>query len=137
MIAKQLNELELEEFVLESDPSLRVKAALPLADTPGTESLGVVYFEIDPGEALMIHTDSRDEIVVLLSGSGLGKVGNEISELTAGGMVFIPAMVPHGFRNIGNETLRAVGVFAGADFESEELPAEQQVFDQQAPIAQD
>jgi quercetin dioxygenase-like cupin family protein len=129
MIAMQLKELELEEFVLENQPSLRVKATLPLADTPGTESLGVVYFEIDPGEALMIHTDSRDEIVALLSGAGLARVGDKTGHLSSGGMVFIPADVPHGFRNTGRETLRAVGVFAGADFESEVMPDEQQTFE--------
>lgn len=135
MIALHLTEVELEAFSLEGDPSMRVKATTPLAGTPGTEALGLVYFEIDPGEALMIHADSRDELVALLSGTGLARVGNSAGHVSTGGIVFIPADVPHGLRNTGSETLRAVGVFAGADFESEVMPDDQQTFEPPAGSA--
>jgi mannose-6-phosphate isomerase-like protein (cupin superfamily) len=98
----------------DEDDRLRWRVQFPLMGAPGTESLGSVYFEIEPGNALASHTDSRDEVVVLLSGSGEGTVGDETGQVNTGGMVFIPAMVPHGFRNTGNETLRALGIFAGA-----------------------
>ncbi len=80
---------------------------------------GTVYFEIEPGEELASHMDSRDEIVVVLAGTGEGYVGDESATVSAGGVVFVPAMAPHGFRNTGSETLRAFGVFAGANVVSE------------------
>jgi len=114
MITCQLLEQELLETWQEEDPSARVRSTFPLVGVPGTEQLGVVYFEVEPGNILGTHTDSQDEIVVLLSGSGEGTVGDETGRLEAGGLVYIPAMVPHGFLNTGTETLRCVGIFAGA-----------------------
>lgn len=119
MIAVQLNELELIEARQDQEPSHHWTVQFPLAGTPETSSLGSVYFEIEPGRALPTHTDSRDEIVVLISGHGEGTIGDETRELSAGGMVFIPAMAPHGFRNTGTEIVRALGIFAGADVVSE------------------
>lgn len=119
MISRDLNTLELMDAWQEEGDAPRWKVQFPLLGERGTESLGTVYFEIEPGEALSTHTDSHDEIVVLLGGSGEGTVGDESGTLSAGAMVFIPAMVPHGFRNTGTETLRALGIFAGADLVSE------------------
>ncbi len=113
MFSIQLDELDLFDAWYEEGP--RWRGQFPTMGQPGLESLGTVYFEIEPGEELPIHTDSKDEIVVLLSGSGEGTVGDEVADLDAHGFVFIPALVPHGFRNTGNETVRALGIFAGSD----------------------
>lgn len=114
MITRDLTTIELFDAWMEQDESLRWRAQFPLMGESGTESLGAVYFEIEPGAALATHTDSQDEVVVLLSGSGEGTVGDETGHVGTGGMVFIPAMVPHGFRNTGSETIRALGIFAGS-----------------------
>ncbi len=138
MIAMRLDDLELMEAWQERDPSLRWNVVFPLMETPGTESLGVVYFELEAGEALATHTDSRDEIVVLLSGSGEGTVGDESAPLSAGGLIFIPAMASHGFRNTGPATVRAVGIFAGATvtstFEEPVMPVGERVFGRPADV---
>ncbi|GBD15913.1 hypothetical protein HRbin26_00808 [bacterium HR26] len=114
MFAVQSSDLELLQAWQEHDPRLRWRVQFPFMGVPNTESFGVVYFEVEPGDALATHTDSKDEIVILLSGHGEGTVGDETQRLSAGAVVFIPAMVPHGFCNTGTETLRAVGIFAGA-----------------------
>ncbi|CAN5511472.1 hypothetical protein BH23CHL2_BH23CHL2_31200 [soil metagenome] len=136
MIAKQLNTLELFDAWQQEGHSPHWRVQFPLMGVSGTESLGSVYFEIDPGQALPIHTDSRDELVVLLSGSGEGTVGEATAEFSAGGIIFIPAMAPHGFRNTGADTIRAIGIFAGAavisTFEHEVKPMGMTVFDLQA-----
>jgi len=119
VIALQLTALELLESWQDEDPAARVRATFPLVGVRETESLGVVYFEVEPGNALATHTDSKDEIVVLLSGTAEATVGDETGELRAGALAFIPAMVPHGFRNTGSETLRVAGIFAGSDVISE------------------
>ena len=85
-----------------------------------------VHFEVDPGEQLAMDTHDADEIVVILSGSGEGTVGDETAPLPTYGMVFIPAHAPHGFRNTSNEVLRVVGFFptrsADAVFEHPVMP---------------
>lgn len=114
MIAMQLNELELGEFWHNED-SCRGRGGFPLVGVPGTDSVGLVYFEIDPGHTLGLHTDSPDEVVIVLSGTAIATIGDEQSEVRAGAMAFIPSMVPHGFENTGSETLRVVGFFPESD----------------------
>jgi quercetin dioxygenase-like cupin family protein len=111
MISFQLNELEIGDFWQEEDPNGRGKGGFPLTGVPGTESTGLVYFEIEPGKKLPLHTDSPDELIVVLSGTALATVGDEVGELPTGSIGFIPSMVPHGFESVGDETLRCVGVF--------------------------
>jgi quercetin dioxygenase-like cupin family protein len=111
MITFQTGELEIGDFWHEEEPLARGRGGFPLAGVPGTESMGLVYFEIEPGNSLGLHTDSQDEIVVLLSGAATGTVGDETGELSTGAVVFIPAMVPHGFKNTGSDVLRCVGIF--------------------------
>jgi mannose-6-phosphate isomerase-like protein (cupin superfamily) len=118
MIVAQTNELELLESWQDEDPAARVRFLFPLVGVPEAESLGVVCFEVQPGDALAMHTDSLDEIVIVMSGSGEGTIGDESGWLSAGALVFIPAMAPHGFRNTGTETLRCIGIFAGSDLVS-------------------
>lgn len=119
MIARDLTTMELMEAWHEERAASRWKVQFPLLGERGTESLGTVYFEIEPGDELASHMDSHDEIVVVLAGSGEGYVGDESATVSSGGVVFIPAMAPHGFRNTGSETLKALGVFAGANLVSE------------------
>jgi quercetin dioxygenase-like cupin family protein len=61
-----------------------------------------------------MHTDSAEEIVVILSGRVEAIVGDESGELSAGGIGLVPALVPHDVRNIGDETVRVVGFFSSS-----------------------
>jgi quercetin dioxygenase-like cupin family protein len=111
VIAMQLNQVPSAEFWHDEKPRERGKGGFPLVAIPGTESVGVVYFEIEPGNSLGMHTDSPDEVIVVLTGTACATIGEETGELSAGGLAFIPGMVPHGFENVGDETLRCVGIF--------------------------
>ncbi len=126
MIAMQLKELELEQFWVEDKPSHRVNLNMPLAGIPETESIGVIYVEQEPGDVAEMHTHDVDEILILLEGTSEVTVGDESSVFSAGGLVWIPKDVWHGFRNVGEDTLRAVGIFDGAkvvsEFESVLMP---------------
>jgi len=115
MIAFQLRDLELGAFWHDEAPRDRGRGAFPLAGVPGTESCGMVYFEIDPGDSLGLHTDSPDEVIIVLSGAALATIGGETQRLDAGSVAFIPAMTPHRFQSVGDEPLRAIGVFPDAD----------------------
>jgi mannose-6-phosphate isomerase-like protein (cupin superfamily) len=93
-------------------PGARVNVSFPLNRWAGTADSGVVYFEIAPGDHLATHTDSAEEILYIVTGTGEATCGDERGVVTAGDLAVIPAMVPHSVRNIGDETLRVVGFFS-------------------------
>ena len=118
MHAVDLNKLDMLEITYENDPAMHIRANFPFYAGTGNESSSVVYFEIEPGHYLGTHTDSAEEIVLLLSGTVEASLGDETGRLSAGQAVLIPVMVPHGIRNIGDETARCVGFFSAATISS-------------------
>jgi quercetin dioxygenase-like cupin family protein len=123
--------LDLLDAWYEQDPAMRIRVNFPLYAATGNEHSAVVYFEIDPGHYLGTHTDSAEEIVLILAGTVEARLGEERGRLTAGQAVLVPAMVPHGIRNIGDETARCVGFFAAAEvvstFDQPMMPFGEQV----------
>jgi quercetin dioxygenase-like cupin family protein len=95
----------------ENDPTMRVRVTFPFTAATGNETSSVVYFEIEPGRYLGTHTDSAEEIILILAGTVEASLGEETGRLSTGQAVLIPRLVPHGFRNSGNETARCVGFF--------------------------
>jgi quercetin dioxygenase-like cupin family protein len=112
MIAERIDALELMEVWYEDDPTMRLKVNFPFFLGTGTKSTAVVYFEIEPGHRLGTHTDSAEEILLVLEGTAEVSLGDEQGRLSAGEMALVPAMEPHGLRNAGEETLRIVGFFS-------------------------
>ena len=112
MISAQIGELELMEVWYEDDPTMQVKVNFPFYVGTGTKNTAVVYFEIEPGHRLGTHTDSAEEILSVLDGTAEVSLGDEQGQISAGEMAVIPAMVPHGVRNVGDETARFVGFFS-------------------------
>ncbi len=106
--------LELRDAWLDSDPSARWRLNVPLSEMTGTESCSLIYFELDPGCRLPRHTDSAEEIVLVLAGSVLARVAERELQVGAGGVVVIPREAPHEIRNSGPAVLRAIGFFATA-----------------------
>ncbi len=49
---------------------------------------------------------------MVLEGEAEVSLGDEQGRLSAGEMALVPAMVPHGLRNAGEETVRVVGFFS-------------------------
>ena len=104
MQTADLAHLELREAWYDADPAMRIRVTFPFYAATGNASSAVVYFEIEPGHYLGTHTDSAEEIVLILAGSVEARLGDETGQLAAGQAALIPAMVPHGIRNIGPET---------------------------------
>ncbi|MCL6439098.1 MAG: cupin domain-containing protein [Rubrobacteraceae bacterium] len=104
--------MELMEVWYEDDPTMRIKVTFPFFLGNGTKSTAVVYFEIKPGCRLGTHTDSAEEIILVLEGTAEVSLGDERGRLSAGEMALVPAMVPHGLGNAGDETVRVVGFFS-------------------------
>jgi quercetin dioxygenase-like cupin family protein len=114
MQTADFNTLDLHSAWYERDPAMRVAVTFPFYAATGNVSSSVVYFEIEPGHYLGTHTDSAEEIVLLLSGTVEASLGDERGVLAPGQAALIPAMVPHGIRNVGNDIARCVGFFAAA-----------------------
>ena len=112
MIAERIDQLELMEIWYENDPTMRLKVSFPFFLGTGTKSTAVVYFEIEPGHRLGTHTDSAEEILLILEGEAEISLGDDQGRISAGEMALVPAMVPHGMRNVGEETVRVVGFFS-------------------------
>ncbi len=131
MIAERIDQLELLEAWYENDPAMRVKANFPFFVGSGTKNTAVVYFELEPGHRLGTHTDSAEEILLILEGTVEVSLGDERGRLSAGEMALVPAMVPHALRNVGEETVRVVGFFSSnvvvSTFDQPVMPFNQRV----------
>jgi quercetin dioxygenase-like cupin family protein len=114
MQAVQIDELELFEAWSESDAGMRVRAGFPISSGTGTKSTAVVYFELEPGEHLGSHTDSAEEVLLVVSGRGEATIGDERAAVQTGTLAVVPALTPHSVKNSGEETLRIVGFFSSS-----------------------
>lgn len=112
MITENLNTVKLLEGWFENDPNTRSKSGFPLYKSTGTNNMAVVYFEIEPGNKLGSHTDSAEEIILILEGEAEAIIGDEQGRLSKGELALIPSMIPHAVRNIGSDTLKVIGFFA-------------------------
>jgi|DewCreStandDraft_1066081.scaffolds.fasta_scaffold00950_1 mannose-6-phosphate isomerase-like protein (cupin superfamily) len=113
MIVCQLADTPLQEVGSPLDPTLRYRLAFPLS-AAGTQATAVVALAVPPGGHLGQHTDSAEEVVLVLEGEGEAVVGAESVPVGPGTLIVIPAMAPHDLRNRGTTLLRALGFFAAA-----------------------
>lgn len=118
MLTIDTTTLELTEAWWESAANQRARVAFPVNRFSGSEHSAVVYFEIAPGDRLPLHTDSAEEILYLVSGEVEAQVGDECGRLSAGDLAVIPAMVPHGAANVGDEVVKVVGFFSQPEITS-------------------
>jgi quercetin dioxygenase-like cupin family protein len=116
VITVNLNDIELMDIGTAGGPD---RVTFPLHSGTGTASTAVVLFEVEPGNALGTHTDSAEEILLVLAGEGEAHVGDERELVSAGQIAVVPAMAPHGIRNTGDTTLRVLGFFSSSTVVSE------------------
>jgi quercetin dioxygenase-like cupin family protein len=72
-------------------------------------TVGITYTA--PGGAPPMHTHKGEEAHVLLEGKILYALGDSIFTLEAPYIVNIPPMVPHSFKNLGNDVAELVVIF--------------------------
>jgi quercetin dioxygenase-like cupin family protein len=114
MLTASTPKLDLIETSMEGDEEHRVHVEFPVSAATGAAETAVVYFEIDPGHKLATHTDSAEEILYIVQGEGEAHVGDETGRVSAGDLAVVPAMAPHGIRNVGDTRLKVVGFFREA-----------------------
>jgi len=134
MITSNLNNLELTEFTGKLDRSQHCRAAFPVNGAVGTKDSATVYFEIEPGEHLGRHTDSAEELLLVLDGKAEAIVGNESGIISKGEIAVVPKMIPHDVKNTGSTKLRMLGFFGGANhiiatFDDKWMPVDSNVVD--------
>ena len=141
MIAEKIDEPELMEVWYEDDPTMHVKVNFPFFLGTGTKNTAVVYFEIEPGYRLATHTDSAEEILLVLEGDAEVSLGDDEGRLSAGEMALVPAMEPHGLRNVGDERVRVAGFFSSnvivSTFDQPVMPFGQRVVGTPPVLAED
>lgn len=139
MITVSLNDLELHETWTKNDPEQRCRSTFPLAEALGSENSTLVYFELAPGDHLGRHTDSAEEVLLILSGTVEVSVGEETGQVEQGGFALVPTMVPHDLRNVGEGTAKVLGFFGSpnivATFDEVWLPDNTPVIDTAAIFA--
>ena len=111
MITIDLDAVELAENPM---PGGWIRVDFPLHSAIGTTSSAAVLFELEPGHELATHTDSAEEVLIVLAGEGEAHVDGERARVRAGQLAVVPAMAPHGVRNVGDTTFRVLGVFSSS-----------------------
>lgn len=99
----------------EGEPKAQWRVGFPLLSLD--DSL-VIQIETEPGASLGTHTDSAEEILLVLAGRIEAHVGDERVELGPGEMAIVPELAPHGFRTVGDVTARVLGFFPTKSVES-------------------
>jgi quercetin dioxygenase-like cupin family protein len=131
MFVTNINQLELLEAWSKNHPDARMKVNFPIYAATGAKACAVVWMVLEPGGSVPTHTDSAEEVVLVLDGTIEGWIGDERGTLEEGALVLIPAMAPHGLRNSGTTTARAIGFFASATvvstFEESVMPFDERV----------
>ena len=115
MLTANLNTLDLMEMAAEDNPGQHCRVAFPLLGAHGTEETATVYFELAPGKSVGRHTDSAEEVLVILQGDVRASINDETVEAGAGSLLVVPTMAPHDVTNIGDEVVKVLGVFGGAN----------------------
>lgn len=109
-----LADLELIEAWSDTDERRGARFNFPMFSSTGARASAVVYCEVDPGKHLGMHTDSAEEVVLVVEGSAEVVVDGERGRLETGEMALVPAMVPHDVICAGDQPVRFVGWFASA-----------------------
>jgi quercetin dioxygenase-like cupin family protein len=98
---------DLAEAWLDGDATARWRSTSALTRTS--------LLEVDRGCRLPRHTDSAEEVIVVVSGRAEVTLGDERATVPEGGLALVPKDVPHEVRNAGDGTLRFVALYADTD----------------------
>ena len=112
MYSVQTRELDLMPAHHRDDADNVVRATWPVHRGIGARSTAAVLFELGRGMRLGTHTDSAEEVLVVLEGDVEIVVGNERRRAGAGAIAVVPAEIPHDVIGAGDTPARVTGVFS-------------------------
>lgn len=114
IISVVLDDFELGEGWVEAEPHKRGRFGFPLTAANGCASSSVIYFEVQPGDEVLRHIHSAEEVIFIVEGSAEVEVDGETETFDGEALVVVPALAPHALVNVGESTLRVVGFFSAA-----------------------
>ena len=136
MFVIQLDDVELEESRIEGQEGARWRTATVHGPGTGAAASGSSLLEVPAACVLARHTDSAEELIVVLAGEADAIVGDETERVRAGGMALVPKNVPHEVRNAGDEDLRFLALYAESDVTTTyEHPVEPSGERERTPVA--
>lgn len=83
--------------------------------------LSVILERIAPGDRIPLHRHSVDEVVVVESGQVEIRLGDDTRVVTGHSVVFVPAGVEHGARNVGPDAAGYLAFFPTTSIDIEYL----------------
>ncbi|MBN2297913.1 MAG: cupin domain-containing protein [Deltaproteobacteria bacterium] len=84
-----------------------VKTSIQVLISPETApNFAMRCFTIEPGGGMPNHTNTVEHEQYVLGGSAEVGIGPEVYRVKKGDVVFIPAGVPHWYKNEGDEAFR-------------------------------
>ena len=101
---------EPDDFRPRSQWAVAVDPASP--DRAFVRDLSLFVDVVAPGDRVPLHRHPIDELMVVEEGTGEVRLGGGTHVVSSGAVIFVPARLPHGARNIGSEPWRVLGVFA-------------------------
>jgi mannose-6-phosphate isomerase-like protein (cupin superfamily) len=75
-----------------------------------------------PGKGAPLHRHDYDEVVLVQAGRARFVINETTSDAEPGNILVIKAGTPHGFVNIGRETLVQIDIHANSAFQQTNLP---------------
>jgi quercetin dioxygenase-like cupin family protein len=109
------SDVELRDAWIDGEDDARWRSASGHGPGSGAAASGSSLLEVPPGCRLPRHTDSAEELIVVLDGEAAVTVDGETEPVSASGVALVPADVPHEVLNAGKGALRFVAVYAAPE----------------------
>jgi quercetin dioxygenase-like cupin family protein len=91
-----------------------MEVAFPLHSATGAADTATVWINLEPGAALPVHRDSAEELLLVIEGEVEGMIAGETGTLVERQFALVPAMAPHGLRNLTDRPARVLGFFSAS-----------------------
>ena len=103
MIVRNVNDKEVLETTYRAHDGAIAQMIL---DRRVLQELGFLAIaRLEPGKEISSHVDPMEEIYMVMSGTGLMRVGDEEKEVGPGDATWLPKGLPHSLANTGSEDL--------------------------------
>jgi mannose-6-phosphate isomerase-like protein (cupin superfamily) len=76
----------------------------------GDTNLSFIWVDMPPGDGVLLHKHSYQEIFVIQEGLATFTIGSSTLEAQAGQIVIVPPDMPHKFVNTGKKRLRQIDI---------------------------
>lgn len=95
-------------------PGPGLEVAFPLHSATGAADSAIVWINLEPGGVLPEHQDSAEELLLVVEGEVEATVDGETGTVGERQLALVPAMAPHGMRNVGQSPARVLGFFSAS-----------------------